>query len=389
VVTGVAHRFLREHRHELGSRHEIAIAGLCHLFGFHVSSLFDLDGIGHSAADSQHQLAICCGEVQGTHVKVSSDRDNKNLYYGRVAYRYLVEGKEYTSDLTDLGPGTKRSRQEEARADVAEFTPGMKVAVYYDPGEPSVAVIRTGMPTIRLLLLVGLAIGTIIGAFVSFFTVRGWLRALRTRQDETLLEKRTDECDEARPPTQDAELGVPREVFRPALGNILAGFIISALLVGGGAAAIGFPLHAAQTANWNLPFDTKIGWTWLAVGLVSAIGVGLIIGGVLLARYVRGLIPIWVETYTQGFRYHARQTTENVLWVDIIRITETILHQRPPILKFPARLLIPKVASHSYTVATKFGKEYSFDGNSIKRITRLGDVLRAQARRLSLRWETV
>jgi hypothetical protein len=198
-----------------------------------------------------------------------------------------------------------------------------------------------------------------------------------------------DEYDEARPPTQDAELGVPREVFKPALSNVIAGFIISALLVGGGAAAIGFPLHAAQAAGWNLPFDTKIGWSWLAVALVSVIGIGLIIGGVLLAKYVQSLISICVETYTQGFRYHARHSTENVLWLDIIRITETVLHQRPPILKFPASLLLPKVASHSYTVATKFGKEYSVDGNSIKRIKHFGDVLRAQARRLSLRWETV
>lgn len=179
------------------------------------------------------------------------------------------------------------------------------------------------------------------------------------------------------------------EVFKPMMGNIIAGFILSMLLIIGGAAAVGFPLRGAYLAGWNLPLEAKQGWCWLAVGLGCFLGAVLLGCGAGLAVYSRWLAAHRVEVHANGFRYCSRQSAEDVPWAQVRRIRETILYERPPILKGPAKLLIPKVASTSYTVVTATDKEYGFDGNSVKAIGRLGGILRKVADRLSLSWETV
>jgi hypothetical protein len=355
----------------------------------------------YQASQTRRQLASTGwpsvpGEVQGIIAKTWSDRDNHIKYYGRVIYRYAVNGKEYTSDLTDLGPGSKRASREDALADVSRFQPGMAVTVYYDPDDPSVGIIEKGIPTMHLVLLIGLIVGTVVGVVVSFFTVRGWIRSRRQKNADGQLPP-SERIEGASPPqdthapadAQAAELGERIEVFRPMMGNVIAGFILSGLVLVGSAAAIFFPLRAAYLANWNLPFDVKTGWSWLAVGLCEVLGIGLLIGGLALLVYSRGLLSHCVEIYANGFRYCSGRSAECVLWTHVSHVRELILYERHPILKGPAKFLLPKVASTSYLVHTISGKEYGFDGNSIRSIKRFGNLLREQSQRLSLPWETV
>jgi hypothetical protein len=89
-------------------------------------------------------------------------------------YTYVVDGQEFTTDLTDLGPGTKRIDRATALEDVSEYGPGMKVTVYYDPDDPSVGVIEKGIPGVHLVLLVILCVGTVTCTITSFFTIRAW-----------------------------------------------------------------------------------------------------------------------------------------------------------------------------------------------------------------------
>lgn len=124
-------------------------------------------------------------------VKPWQDSENVTKYFGRVAYRYTVGGREYTSDLTDLGPGAKRDDQQAALDDVSNYRPGESVTVFYDPNDPSVAVIEKGIPEIHKLLLAGLAVGSLVSIPASVFVVRSWLRALRSA-----------------PPKADAEPGI-------------------------------------------------------------------------------------------------------------------------------------------------------------------------------------
>jgi hypothetical protein len=184
-------------------------------------------------------------------------------------------------------------------------------------------------------------------------------------------------------------LGARIELFTPMMGNIVAGGIFSFLLLGGGLALTGFILREVYRAGGNLPVEAKQGMSWIAVGLGSALGVGFVVGGVLLARYVRWLLSHRVEFCENGFRYHEGRATEEVTWVSVASIRERILYERPPILKGPVKLLLPKMASSSYVVVTTNAKEYSFDGNSIRRIKRFGELLRERAGQAGVPWETV
>jgi Protein of unknown function (DUF3592) len=345
------------------------------------------------ASDTKRQFASkywpsVTGEVQGIDAKPWLADDKTVKFFGRVNYRYVVDGREYTTDLTDLGPGTKRSNRDAALADVSEYKPGMKVPVYYDPSDPGIGIIHTGIPTIHLLLLIGLCLGTIAGALAIFFTLRGWLREWRDERN-TRIRQPSEHSAGVPPVIQVADLGAKREVFSPRMANTVAGFIISALLVVGGTAAIGLPLREAYLADWNLPVYVKTGWCWLAIGVLAVVGVFLAAGGIVLMRFSKALLSHRVELFANGFRFGPQDSAEVALWTNVVRVRETILYERPPILKGAAKLLLPKIASASYVIVTKSGKEYGFDGNSIKEIQTFAQVLRDLANRLSLPWETV
>ena len=120
------------------------------------------------------------GVVVGTSPKTWVDSDKVTMFFGRALYRYSVDGHEYTSDLTDLGPGTKRSTPREALADVSGYRPGADVRVFYDPADPSVGILEPGIPPVHQGLLVGLLIGSVIGIVTSIFVVPTWIRDLQT-----------------------------------------------------------------------------------------------------------------------------------------------------------------------------------------------------------------
>ena len=345
------------------------------------------------AGETRRQIASTSwpsvpGEVSRIFAKPWLDRDNNTKYYGRVAYRYSVDGQEYTSDLTDLGPGAKRRDGAMALADVAEYQPGMTVPVYYDPRDPGVGVLKTGIPTNHLVLQIGLCVGTLIGSVVSFNTARGWIRSARQKPAES---SSTPDLSTPHRVGQSApvELGDRIETFKPRLANIVAGGVISLLLIGAGIAIVGLISREVYLAGGKLPFDAKQGMSWIAVGIGSPIGVGLAVGGVLLIRYLRWLLRHEVGICTNGFRYQQGDESDDVLWRDVASIRETIVYERPPILKGPAKLLLPKLASKSYTVITKAGMEYGFNGDSVRNLKRFAELLREQGNRARISWDTI
>jgi hypothetical protein len=102
-----------------------------------------------------------------------------DLYFGRVSYTYSVDGREYTSELTDLGPGNKHYDPADAVADVARFRPNDPVRVFYNPAAPGEGVIEKGFPTTQLVLLIVMAFGTLVCLPLSIFILRDWWRECR------------------------------------------------------------------------------------------------------------------------------------------------------------------------------------------------------------------
>src|SRR5437773_1200699 len=100
------------------------------------------------------------------------------------------------------------------------------------------------------------------------------------------------------------QLGEIRKEFKPGLENIIAGTIIGLLMIGGGCAAVYFSSNGVIESGGKLPFWTKKGqkgWSWGAPGIFAAIGIGLIIGGFFLIRWLRSLFSFRVIIGQNGF----------------------------------------------------------------------------------------
>ena len=328
------------------------------------------------------------GVVQTTRAVPWRDSDNVTMYYGTAIYEYVVDGQKYTSDLTELGSRPKRSDPNTALADVSEYTAGMSVPVYFDPADPQIAVIKRGINAVRLGLLIGLAIGSVFGLAVTAFTVRQLYRMVHQKRAAKAFRTVTQQ---GAPPTNQpsVSLGEPIEMFRPKQINVIAGYILTAILFGGALLLIGFPLHGAYQANWKLPFDVKKGWSWLAVGLMTLLGLGVMVGACAMAFYARWLASHQLEVGANGFRRISRSSRDEVLWSEVDRITTCILYERPPILKGPLKLLLPQIASKSYQILTKSGQEHAFDGNDVNNLPRLEALLQQQAQSRGIPWGTV
>ena len=78
-------------------------------------------------------------------------RPPQTLYRPEVTYTYTVEGKTYTG--TKLGGDTVEvSSERHAREHAARYVPGAPVTVYYDPENPSHALLEPGVHSVSWLM---------------------------------------------------------------------------------------------------------------------------------------------------------------------------------------------------------------------------------------------
>jgi hypothetical protein len=99
-------------------------------------------------------------------------------WYVELHYRYEVEGTAYRSRRFSLGDGTRATglwgSEDEARATAREYRAGQPLTVYYDPGDPSSAVLEPG-------LSLGVFAPVIIGSMLTALAV--WvLRRIRRQE---------------------------------------------------------------------------------------------------------------------------------------------------------------------------------------------------------------
>lgn len=98
----------------------------------------------------------------------------------RITYQYTVEGVRYTSDRYALSEPILEYRKHSLSELETKYRVGMPVTVYYDPKNPAVAVLRTGLGALevfRLLLGAGMAV---VGVGVLVLLIN--LGALRHRK---------------------------------------------------------------------------------------------------------------------------------------------------------------------------------------------------------------
>src|SRR5205823_2995780 len=90
---------------------------------------------------------------------------------------------------------------------------------------------------------------------------------------------------------------------------------------------------------------------------------------------------------SEGFTYCTKAATDTVLWKEAMRVCHTVSHERAPLLKGPAKLLIPRKSSSSFVLIRADGKEYHFTPNTVHDMPRLSEILRDQSTKHQIAWE--
>jgi len=188
------------------------------------------------------------------------------------------------------------------------------------------------------------------------------------------------------------QLGEIKREFKPGLENLVAGIIIGLLMIGGGCALIYLPTNGVMESGGNLPFWTEKGqkgWSWGAAGLMVALGLGLVIGGIFLILWIRSLFTFRLCVAQNGFSVSDKKSVRIIGWDDIVSVQETHLYERPPLLKGVAKYALPKMKSKSFVVKVKQGDAIAFDGNTIKGHSRLAEMIKEETEQRSIPWEIV
>jgi hypothetical protein len=188
------------------------------------------------------------------------------------------------------------------------------------------------------------------------------------------------------------ELGKIKREFKPGRENLIAGIIIGLLLIGAGCTAVFFSIQGVVESGGALPFWLPKGKqrrTWGDVGLLGALGVGLLIGGFFLIRWVRSLFSFRVRIGHNGFSVTDQKTTQVIAWEEIESVHEIHVYERPPVLKGVAKYALPKMLSKSFIVTIKERESFEFDGNTIKKHLTLAQMIKEETDRRNIPWEIV
>jgi hypothetical protein len=94
------------------------------------------------------------------------------VYWAEMKYSYVVEGVSFEGARVDYGMESRSSKRTRADEIVALYPVGEEVLVYYDPSDPSEAVLEPGVGADAFLFpLIGVLF-TLIGLVMLFFLFR-------------------------------------------------------------------------------------------------------------------------------------------------------------------------------------------------------------------------
>ncbi|GJM06207.1 MAG: hypothetical protein DHS20C09_22030 [marine bacterium B5-7] len=116
--------------------------------------------------------------VTQTTVRNATTTGNTRTYVPSIHYEYEVDGKTYQSKRYKyLGDGY--SNTQDAQSIVDGYPVGSKQTAYYNPNNPSEAVLHKSVPTEMSLMVFIPALFVFVGFLAVFGGWRGWLRGLQ------------------------------------------------------------------------------------------------------------------------------------------------------------------------------------------------------------------
>jgi hypothetical protein len=97
--------------------------------------------------DAQRRFQKAEGTVLSSQVERKHGRRGTTHYKPRIVYRYRVGGTEHVSDRFTFDDSTSSSAEGYARRVVDDHPIGKRLAVYYDPERPEVAILDLPIPS--------------------------------------------------------------------------------------------------------------------------------------------------------------------------------------------------------------------------------------------------
>lgn len=186
-----------------------------------------------------------------------------------------------------------------------------------------------------------------------------------------------------------AAVGQLTKQFRPSVSNAIAGLILGAGCLGGGVFAIYTATRALIRAGWDLPFWQEKGWSLGAVGLAAVLGIVVIGVGVFLIWVARDIAERTIYLCEHGFWYSARSKVRVFPWKEIASIKETVMHEKLPLVKGPARALMPTKTSSSYLVRRADGETFNLTASDTSGFGELAGMLKHKAEEMQIPWEII
>jgi hypothetical protein len=114
-------------------------------------------------------------------VDTDSDGSTSTTYSAKVAYTYQVGGQDYNGHNITFGFNPSYSSQSKAQATIARYQVGSQVPVYYDPSNPSDAVLArqaSGSNASMILGIIFIVIGVCLACPVMAITLTSVLSSL-------------------------------------------------------------------------------------------------------------------------------------------------------------------------------------------------------------------
>jgi len=176
-----------------GCGKKLAVMAAVTLFWCGATSVFLIFTLAtiHKQRTAQERFLVTKGIVVASKVKRhEADSSSGATYEPFVRYRYTVAGRDYSSTRYAYGMGSTSDRGHASRI-VADHPPGREVRVWYDPDDPSEALLKPEVQGIHYFLLLFIQPFLLVGLGLLAYTVSIPFRHAKARtfldQPEGLL----------------------------------------------------------------------------------------------------------------------------------------------------------------------------------------------------------
>ncbi len=167
-------------------------------------------------------------------------------------------------------------------------------------------------------------------------------------------------------------LGSEAKTLRPRTSNILAGTIISVLMIVCGLALSWWVDRQAFHPGLNPPRDLSH-----KIAAIAMIGFGFLLAtcGFFVAWGMRRLASFALTICKHGFYFSRRGVVSVFGYADILHVEETVVHEQVPIARSVTEKALPKVTSCCYEIYRCDGERFYFDESNLPRTSLLSGPL--------------